>query len=67
MGIMGTWEEGKPVSARALGRKEAGLEAGEQRAGVTWAWTARWKAPRLKGSMEPLWFLVPSGKTQTLT
>lgn len=34
---------------------------------ITWACTARWKAPRLKGSMEPLWFLVPSGKTQTLT
>lgn len=45
-----------------------GVWAQQQReAVVTWACTARWKAPRLKGSMEPLWFLVPSGKTQTRT
>lgn len=57
------------MRTHAPGRKEwvwvwTGGQAG---AGITWACTARWKAPRLKGSMEPLWFLVPSGKTQTLT
>lgn len=46
---------------------EAGGSIAEGEVVITWAWTARWKAPRLKGSMEPLWFLVPSGKTQTRT
>lgn len=32
---------------------------------LTWACTARWKAPRLKGSMDLPGFLVPSGKTHT--
>lgn len=29
----------------------------------TCACTARWKAPFLKGSKLPVWFLVPSGNT----
>lgn len=80
MGTMGTWGRRKNNQSTALilrppqqasARKERmvggrGL-ATEGEVEITWACTARWKAPRLKGSMEPLWFLVPSGKTQTRT
>lgn len=79
MGTMGTWGKGKADSPQFLskphdkplptkkGMVEAGGSIAEGEVVITWAWTARWKAPRLKGSMEPLWFLVPSGKTQTRT
>lgn len=66
-GNLGRRGKAREVSASVLGRKEGGLDADERTAVITWAWTARWKAPRLKGSIEPLWFLVPSGKTQTRT
>lgn len=56
---------GRAVSAPVLGGE--GRVWALMLQSITWACTARWKAPRLKGSMEPLWFLVPSGKTQTLT
>lgn len=79
MGTMGTWGKGKAISPWLpsegpmtclcqRGRDGGGWgSAAEGEAVITWACTARWKAPRLKGSMEPLWFLVPSGKTQTRT
>lgn len=77
MGTMGTWGREKRSALDSLlrppdvlAREEgvAGLgSAAQGEAVITWACTARWKAPRLKGSMEPLWFLVPSGKTQTRT
>lgn len=33
----------------------------------TWAWMVQWKAPCLKGRMEPLWLLVPLGKIHSPT
>lgn len=66
MGTMGTWG-GKAISSqlpseaphdKPLPREEGLVEdwglVAEGEVVITWACTARWKAPRLKGSMEPL-------------
>ena len=65
MGTTGTWGAGGEGGIRAAPRPPHGHPTAAYPR--TWAWTARWKAPRLKGSMEPLWLRVPSGKTHTRT